>query len=405
MEEEKLGLRKKLSSLWGKKPSVSAEEENKFLENLRETFDLNYQTCQRAIIDKFNKDVLTRNLKGEDLQNNLRKEYEVFNKQIEANFLPLELIVKEFLHSQRSEIIERELEKINAQKTSLHYSNFLSHGIQGIYYGYQDGVDYSYWLPEDTKQLLPSDLLSFAKNYKADLDGNFKAYEKVWGALHLLKEVGKDELRQLEQSFQETNQKWRQFDESCLKIQTLNYESEKADLEAKVCCAAGRIQAVLDNLPELKSDGPQRLVQKTDALRKYQRWGKVVDCNLYFLSSQIEKGLQQIAELKKEAAAVGLNYDCREKRREIEAVWGEANKIVDEFSLYRDLADRAIAEYFLKDSRFGTIPRRPFSDLEYSLLLKLEKRFGGTGVGVAKIGRHLNLGEKSTEVQREGPVR
>ncbi len=83
----------------------------------------------------------------------------------------------------------------------------MSHGIQGIYYGYQDGVDYSYWLPEDTKQLLPSDLLSFAKNYKADLDGNFKAYEKVWGgALHLLKEVGKDELRQLEQSFQETNQ-------------------------------------------------------------------------------------------------------------------------------------------------------------------------------------------------------
>ena len=189
-----------------------------------------------------------------------------------------------------------------------------------------------------------------------------------------------------------------------MKIQTLNYESEKADLEAKVCCAAGRIQAVLDNLPELKSDGPQRLVQNR-CFKKISAWGKVVDCNLYFLSSQIEKGLQQIAELKKEAAAVGLNYDCREKRREIEAVWGEANKIVDEFSLYRDLADRAIAEYFLKDSRFGTTPRRPFSDLEYSLLLKLEKRFGGTGVGVAKIGRHLNLGEKSTEVQREGPVR
>ncbi|HHX97052.1 MAG TPA: hypothetical protein GX687_06320 [Clostridia bacterium] len=401
-----MGLLDYLTKGWGEKPVVSVVDEGVFIDASKEAAEVNYRECRTAVIESFMANLAEPKLRGKALQEKIRTDYENLNQRIEENFKPLITLVEEFLQSQKSAVVEAQLAEINEKKKVLQQANFVAHSVHGVYSGLQFGGDYSFWLPQETKYLLADDLLFFTRTYKEEFAENPQGFNRIQDTLHL--SLGTERYtfglaeRQLRKEYEIKKNAPKTWEE----IQKISFIAEEAELKEHIAKATDEIQDVLANLPKLNFDGPQRAVLCAKALNKYHEKCRIADSSMQSVVKMIEKGLQKIEKFEQHRTIIGEKYDCTEKRQEIEKILMDVNEIDYDFSSYQKLADQAVYTYFKSGSSFVRSNKiRPLTAKDFQTLIRLDRQFGGSGKGVAKIGQQLNFAEQAPQINNVERVR
>lgn len=369
----RLGVEKVLLFLAPNGKMMEAKRrEEAVVEALREARKANYAVCQKAISQEFVKDFAGdyEGLSSKAIQEKVWENHQALEALIVGSFQPLAIQAQEFLHSLVSQEVKKELAEIERQSAELQNLNYLTHGLTDIYVDLN--TKNSYCSRVNPRLIEPDALFDLAQFCAAGVGEEPRLYEKLSEVSEALGWTVAENFKAKLQSLQKAKER---LDVS--EFVQMGFIREKEACMQTIKAAVGEIQTVLDDLPDLDFDGPRRGILRNRILSQYRQTLDAAERNL-------RKSIEQVAQNRKEARGDNLV--------EVGKALAQMEKACYEFQVYRNLAERAIEEYFCSSSQYVPVKKlQPLTNEEYALLRQLDQRYRETESGLEKIGKQLNL--------------